>query len=47
MSGSTVDWLGLGGTVLGTVAGFPFVEKVLSTLWKRLRGRGSGEVPAD
>ncbi len=41
-SGPQADWLGLGGTVLGTVAGLPFVEKVLSALWKRLKGRREG-----
>jgi hypothetical protein len=40
LSGSQIDWLGLGGTALGTAAGLPFVEKALSTLWKRLRGQG-------
>ena len=39
LSGAQVDWLGLGGTVLGTAAGLPFVEKVFSTLWRRLRRR--------
>lgn len=39
LSGAQADWLGLGGSVVGTVAGLPFVEKVLSTLWGRLRGR--------
>ena len=43
LSGSQIDWLGLGGTVLGTVAGLPFVERVLSTFWRRLRGRDSRE----
>jgi hypothetical protein len=43
LSGSQIDWLGLGGTVLGTVAGLPFVEKVLSTLWRRFRGRQPDE----
>lgn len=42
LSGTQVDWLGVGGTLLGTAAGFPFAEKVLSTLWKRIR-RGAGE----
>jgi len=47
LSGSTIDWLGLGGTALGTVAGLPFVEKVISTLWKRLMGRRDEEVVDD
>ena len=46
LSGTQVDWLGVGGTLLGTAAGFPFVEKVLSTLWKRLR-RGAEKPVAD
>jgi hypothetical protein len=39
LSGAQLDWLGLGGTLLGTAAGLPFVEKVFSTLWRRLRSR--------
>lgn len=43
LSGPQVDWLGLGGTALGTAAGFPFMEKIVSTLWRRLRGRRQEE----
>lgn len=39
LSGPQVDVLGLGGSVLGTVAGLPFLEKVLTALWRRLRRR--------
>jgi hypothetical protein len=30
-------WLGLAGTVLGSVLGFPFAEQVLQWVWKRIR----------
>jgi hypothetical protein len=39
LSGPHVDVLGLGGSVLGTVAGIPFLEKALIVLWKRLKRR--------
>ncbi|MFW6136001.1 MAG: hypothetical protein ACOC7N_04185 [Chloroflexota bacterium] len=38
LSGPQVDWMGTAGSVLGTVAGIPFLEKVLTTLWGRVRG---------
>jgi hypothetical protein len=44
LSGTQVDWLGVGGTLLGTAAGFPFMEKVLSILWKRLRRKAEEPV---
>lgn len=30
-------WLGLAGTVLGSVLGFPFAEQLLQWVWKRIR----------
>jgi hypothetical protein len=39
LSGPQVELLGLGGSVLGTVAGLPFLEKALAALWRRLRRR--------
>jgi hypothetical protein len=39
LSGAQVDVLGLGGSVLGTVAGLPFLDKALRTLWRWFRGR--------
>jgi hypothetical protein len=36
-SGAMGDWFGIGGSLLGTVMGFPFIETVLTGLWKRLR----------
>jgi hypothetical protein len=44
LSGLQIDWVGLGGSVLGTIAGLPFTKKVLDSLRGRLRqwrGRGS------
>lgn len=32
-------WLGIAGTFLSTVLGFPFLETILKWLWKRLRAR--------
>lgn len=32
-------WLGLAGTFLGSILGFPFLEQVLQWVWKRVRGR--------
>jgi hypothetical protein len=37
LSGPQVDVLGLGGSILGTVAGLPFLEKALTRGWRRLR----------
>jgi hypothetical protein len=31
-------WLGLAGTFIGSVLGFPFLEQVLKWVWKRIRG---------
>jgi hypothetical protein len=33
-------WLGLAGTFLGTVLGFPFLEQLLLVFWKRIRRAG-------
>jgi hypothetical protein len=41
LSGLQIDWVGLGGSVLGTIAGLPFTKKVLETLRDRAsRWRG-------
>lgn len=44
LSGSQTDWVGFGGTLMGTVASLPLTKKVLNALWKRLsraaKGRG-------
>jgi hypothetical protein len=39
LAGPQVDWLGTVGSVLGTVASLPFLERVLATAWSRLRRR--------
>jgi hypothetical protein len=39
LAGPQVDWLGTIGSVLGTVASLPFLERVLTTAWSRLRRR--------
>lgn len=39
LAGPQVDWLGTVGSVLGTVASLPFLERVLATGWNRLRRR--------
>ncbi|MGD9028679.1 MAG: hypothetical protein PVG25_02570 [Anaerolineae bacterium] len=44
LSGPQVDLLGVGGSVLGTVAGLPFLEKAVTTLWRRLRRRRPEEM---
>jgi len=31
-------WLGIVGTFIGSLLGFPFLESILKLLWKRLRG---------
>ena len=31
-------WLGLAGTFIGSVLGFPFLEQILIWVWKRIRG---------
>ena len=31
-------WLGLAGTFIGSILGFPFLEQVLKWVWKRVRG---------
>jgi hypothetical protein len=31
-------WLGLAGTFLGSILGFPFLEQALGWVWKRVRG---------
>jgi hypothetical protein len=31
-------WLGLAGTFLGSILGFPFLEQTLKWIWKRIRG---------
>ena len=31
-------WLGIGGTFISSILGFPFLESILKFLWKRLRG---------
>jgi hypothetical protein len=31
-------WLGMAGSVVGSLLGFPFLEAILKLLWKRLRG---------
>lgn len=44
LSGRQADWMGGIGSVLGGAAGLPFLERVLSVLWKRFRGpRGRGD----
>jgi hypothetical protein len=43
LSGPQVDLLGVGGSVLGTVAGLPFLERALTTLWRRMRRRDPEE----
>jgi hypothetical protein len=40
LPGAISDWFGVGGSLLGTVMGFPFLETVLAALWKRLRRQG-------
>jgi hypothetical protein len=45
LSGPHVDVLGLGGSVLGTVAGIPFLEKALMVRLTRLKRRRPGERP--
>jgi hypothetical protein len=45
LSGPRLDVLGLGGSVLGTVAGLPFLEKALTALWRRIRRRRPQETP--
>jgi hypothetical protein len=32
-------WLGLAGTFIGSVLGFPFLEQVLKLIWNRIRGK--------
>ena len=32
-------WLGLAGTFIGSILGFPFLEQVLKWVWRRVRGR--------
>jgi hypothetical protein len=39
LAGPQVDWLGTVGSVLGTVASLPFLERVLASAWSRLRRR--------
>jgi hypothetical protein len=39
LSGPQTDWLGMAGSALGTVASLPFLEKVVTTVWHRVRGR--------
>jgi hypothetical protein len=39
LSGPQTDWLGMAGSALGTVASLPFLEKVVTTVWQRVRGR--------
>jgi hypothetical protein len=39
LAGPQVDWLGTVGSVLGTVASLPFLERVLASAWARLRRR--------
>jgi predicted secreted protein len=41
LSGPMSDWLGVGGSTLGTVLGLPFLETILTGLWKRWRRRGA------
>jgi hypothetical protein len=31
-------WLGLAGTFIGSIMGFPFLEQILKWVWKRVRG---------
>ena len=33
-------WLGLAGTFIGSVLGFPFLEQIVKWVWKRVGGRG-------
>jgi hypothetical protein len=33
-------WLGIAGTFISSILGFPFLEGILKWLWKRLRGQG-------
>ncbi len=43
LSGLQIDWVGLGGSVLGTVAGLPFTKKALEALrewFRQWRGKG-------
>ena len=39
LAGPQIDWLGTVGSVLGTVASLPFLERVLASAWSRLRRR--------
>jgi hypothetical protein len=35
---SLARWLGIGGTFISSLLGFPFLESIIKLLWKRLRG---------
>ncbi len=36
LSATTARWFGAGGAVFSSILGFPFLEKILEKLWKRL-----------
>ncbi|HMD88464.1 MAG TPA: hypothetical protein VKF38_04820 [Anaerolineaceae bacterium] len=36
LSATTARWFGAGGAVFSSILGFPFLEKILERLWKRL-----------
>lgn len=44
LAGPQVDWLGTVGSVLGTVASLPFLERVLVTAWSRLTRPKEGQM---
>lgn len=41
LSGPAAQLLGGAGSVIGTVLGFPFLDKILATLWSRLRPKAA------